>query len=108
MWGNPLIEAFTGERPDCVLSSEISYLRGRPCCVKGKAIGVNGEFDVASTEARDHRHDRKQSSRKMGDPRNIQLFGVGSVGEGEMPRLDFRWACPSGMREPQWLGLSLP
>ena len=55
-------------------------------------LSVNGEFDVASTEDRDHRHGLKQSSRKLGDPRDIQLFGVGSVGEGEMPRRDFRWA----------------
>ena len=34
----------------------------------------------------DHMHGRKQSSRKLGDPRDIQLFGVGSVGEGEMPQ----------------------
>ncbi len=46
---------------------------------------VKGEFDVAYTESRDHRHGRKQSSRKPGDLRNIQLFEVGSVGDGEMP-----------------------
>ena len=53
--GNCQGEAFTGERPGCVLSSEISFLRGRPCCVKGKAIvtlSANGEFNVAYTESR--------------------------------------------------------
>ena len=43
----------------------------------------------------------KQSSRKLEDPRDIPLFGVGSVGEGETPRRDFRWACPSGITTGQ-------
>ena len=41
----------------------------------------------------DHMHGLKQFSRKLGDLRNIQLFEVGSVGEGVM-RHEFVWGLP--------------
>jgi hypothetical protein len=59
-------------------------------------LRVRGEFDVASRQPSDHWHREKQSSRKLGDPSDIELFGVGSVGEGEMPWGSVRGVAGNG------------